>query len=192
MNEKPVTQCLFFALLPDAALHEQLVKLRDELALNGAPVASGNLHLTLVFLGNTDAGTRLGIERACDGLQAAAFTLTLDQIGYWPKPRIVWLGATTTPPALNELVVQLNAVASRSGFAVDTRPYAPHITLARKARALKARAVEPLAWEARSFSLMESQSTPQGVHYVELRRWELTPPAQPDHSPTPTTRRDSL
>lgn len=191
MNERPATQRLFLALLPDAALHQQLVKLRDELAVNGAPVAPGNLHLTLVFLGTTDAGTRLDIERACDNVRAAAFTLTLDQIGYWPKPRIVWLGSTATPPELNALVAELNAIAARSGFSVDTRPYAPHITLARKARALKARAAGPLVWKARSFSLMESQSTPQGVRYVELRRWELIPPAQPDHCPTPTTRRNS-
>lgn len=174
MNEKPAMQRLFFALLPDAALHERLVKLRGELALNGAPVAPGNLHLTLLFLGGTDAATRLDIERACDSVRAAAFTLTLDQIGYWPKPRIVWLGATATPPALNELVAQLNALAARSGFTVDTRPYAAHITLARKARAPdKKLSITPLQWEARGFSLMESQPTPQGVRYVELRRWGL-------------------
>ncbi|RJQ48641.1 MAG: RNA 2',3'-cyclic phosphodiesterase [Gammaproteobacteria bacterium] len=191
MNERPATQRLFFALLPDATLHERLIKLCSDLAINGAPVAPGNLHLTLVFLGATDAATRLDIERACGNVCAAAFTLTLDQIGYWPKPRIVWLGSTATPPELSALVAGLNAIAARSGFSVDTRPYAPHITLARKARALKGRPVAPLQWEARGFSLMESQSTPQGVRYIELRRWELTPPAQPDHCPTPTTRRDS-
>ncbi len=173
MNERPATQRLFFALLPDAALHERLVKLRGELALNGAAVTSDNLHLTLLFLGGMDAKTRLDIERACDGVQAAAFTLTLDQIGYWPKPRIVWMGSTATPAALSELVAQLNAIAARSGYTVDTRPYAPHITLARKARALEGARITPLQWEARGFSLMESQSTPQGVRYVELRRWNL-------------------
>jgi 2'-5' RNA ligase len=173
MNERPVTQRLFFALLPDATLHERLIKLCSGLAINGAPVAPGNLHLTLVFLGSTDAATRQEIERACDHLQAAAFTLTLDQLGYWPKPRIVWLGATAAPPELIALVAELNGIAARSGFPVDTRPYAPHITLMRKVRALKGGPVAPLQWEARSFSLMESQSTPQGVRYVELRRWNL-------------------
>ncbi|MCL4316324.1 MAG: RNA 2',3'-cyclic phosphodiesterase [Gammaproteobacteria bacterium] len=173
MNEKPATQRLFFALLPDATLHERFIRLCNELAINGAPVAPGNLHLTLVFLGSTDANTRLDIERACDSVQAAAFTLTLDQTGYWPKPHIVWLGSTVTPPELSQLVAQLNAIAARFGFTVDTRPYAPHITLARKARALKGARITPLQWEARGFSLMESQPTPQGVRYVELRRWNL-------------------
>ncbi len=173
MNARPATQRLFFALWPDAAAHEQVVKLRGELALSGAAVAPDNLHLTLLFLGGTDAKTRLDIERSCDAVHVSSFTLTLDQVGYWPKPRIVWMGAANIPPALSSLVAQLNAIAARSSFTVDTRPYAPHITLVRKASALKGARITPLQWEAHNFSLMESQSTPNGVKYVELHRWNL-------------------
>jgi 2'-5' RNA ligase len=60
-----------------------------------------------------------------------------------------------------------SAASLREGIALDPRPFAPHVTLARRARggAPPAEAAE-VAWEARGFALVESVRAPSADYDV--------------------------
>lgn len=165
---------LFFALWPDEALRGSLaplLKLQRECGGRAHPPA--NLHLTLNFLGSVAAQTRDCLEQAADAIVLPPFTLTLDRFGYWPRPRVVWLGCGETPPPLTALVDAVNGVVEGCGMEPERRPYHPHLTLLRKARQLPTVEAPSLRWPVDAFVLAESVSTPAGVEYRVLRRWCL-------------------
>ncbi len=168
------TQRLFFALWPDAELREAFVplsKLKHECGGRAHP--PGNLHITLHFLGGVDAETRDCLEQAAGEVVVPPFELTLDRFGYWPRPRVVWLGSNETPEPLSELVSELSRVVEQCGLQPERRPYHPHLTLLRKAKQAPAERAPELQWQVNEFVLAESASTPGGVEYRVLRRWPL-------------------
>ena len=153
-------QRLFLALWPGDAVRAQLMQVRDTVPARGRPVADANLHLTLVFMGSVAVSRRPAVEAAAAGAAAPAFTLELDQVGYWPRARVAWLGSTAPPPALTGLVDCLQTRLAAAGFGdPDPRPYRPHVTLLRHVDkrlgpppALQA----PVTWPVSSVSLVES------------------------------------
>ncbi|HET7307642.1 MAG TPA: RNA 2',3'-cyclic phosphodiesterase [Gammaproteobacteria bacterium] len=168
---------LFFALWPDDALREALHRTARKPVRHsgGKPVTPDNYHVTLKFLGNTDDE---GYERVCvaaDTIRAQPFELRLDQIGFWLKPRILWLGAEQVPEALAALARDLDQAAESCGFEPELRPYRPHVTLARKVSDPGPLArIQPLAWRPEAFALAASETRPEGAHYRVLRSWALT------------------
>lgn len=170
------TQRLFFALWPEPALQEHLAHAAAALLPRaaGRRVRSENLHCTLVFLGAVGAAQRLCLEDAASRIQAEPFILSLDHLGYFRRPQVAWLGSTTTPAALQVLVAGLGDAAARCGFPPERRPYAVHLTVARKLRRDPGRLpLMPIAWPVKQFVLMESISEADGVHYRPLRFWDL-------------------
>jgi 2'-5' RNA ligase len=72
------------------------------------------------------------------------------------------------------LVESLRGTLGECGLAPESRPYQPHITLARKAnRGLPVTDIEPIHWSVGDFCLAESVTDPQGARYRILRRWPL-------------------
>lgn len=171
------TQRLFFALWPEEVLQRQLATAAAALLPQtiGRRVRPENLHCTLVFLGNVDAGQRLCVEAAATALApTASFTLTFDRFGYFRGPQVAWLGCSRTPPALLDLVAQLGHGCAACGFPPEQRPYEVHLTVARKLRRDPGRApFMPIEWRVGRFALVESVSTDEGVRYQPLRFWEL-------------------
>lgn len=165
---------MFFALWPD-----QSVRLAIERATRaarrrsgGRPVTSRNLHLTLAFLGAVD---RAGLERV-RGLELSAlspFELVLDRLGYWRRQRVLWLGCETIPPPLGALERALWQRLGALGFRREARPFVPHLTLCRKARAVEDR-VRPVVWGVARFALVESVPDDRGVRYEPRAFWPLT------------------
>lgn len=94
------------------------------------------LHLTLAFLGELD-DARLADAQAATGEAApvvAPFALRIAGLGSFgppTSPRVVWAGVAGDLPALARLHAALSAALEQRGFALDTRPFAPHLTLAR-------------------------------------------------------------
>lgn len=167
-------QRLFFALWPDVQLRKALTPLRKLTAqCGGRAHQSDNLHLTLNFLGMVDADTRQCLELAAGEILVPPIELTLNHFGYWPRPKVVWMGCDDTPAPLLQLVKELNRVIADCGMQPETRPYRPHLTLLRKARRGPTEAAPELIWQANDFVLAESVSTPDGVKYRVLRRWAL-------------------
>ncbi|KFI23297.1 RNA 2',3'-cyclic phosphodiesterase [Nitrosococcus oceani] len=175
MNRPPETQRLFFALWPGAEIREQVTQIAQRmLGKRGKCVRSENLHLTLVFLGSTTEQQRACAEAVADTIEGMAFALRLEQIGYWSRPRVVWLAPREIPQPLIELVQQLNQGLTACGYQPEARPYRAHITLARKvAGYFPAREVAPLACPVEHFCLVRSVSYPGGVEYQVLRSWPL-------------------
>jgi 2'-5' RNA ligase len=169
------TQRLFFALWPDAAVRAALdTSGQSLLGKRVKRIAAANLHMTLAFAGSVTASVRHCLEAAAGNLEAAPFDLMLDQCGYWPGPRIAWMGPAHAPPALWSLVGGLHAAFEACGLPVETRPYLPHVTLARKiSRLTHDTPITPVPWSIRSFSLIESVTDPRGVRYQRLVSWAL-------------------
>lgn len=166
---------LFFALWPDDEVRQHLVGIaRERLPGKGRLVTPGNLHLTLFFLGPVTPATQASLEAAAGSLRAASMTITLDQLGGWPKPQVAWSGAGKTPLALMTLVDRLREHMVEIGFEPDTRQFKPHVTLARKVRGpLSTEPHRPVRWEAHDFCLVESITHPDGVVYSPIRRWRF-------------------
>ena len=165
---------LFFALWPDAAAAEELAALSQELAMlaGGRPVAAAKIHLTLAFLGDLEESAPDAARRAVDGLSHPRFEVALDQVGSFKGARVAWTGFREPSRGLVDLQSDLEARLRAAGFALDERPYTPHVTLARKAtRAIARKAAEPIRWQARSFALVKSELG-RGS-YATLEEWDL-------------------
>lgn len=173
--DQSIIQRLFFALWPDDAIRSALAAASQNLPIKtGRHVPPHNLHITLVFLGSVSSVTRARIEQAAEPISIPAFDLVLDKLGWWPRPQVVWLGASAIPEPLRELVTGMSEEVRRYGLKLDERPYRPHVTLKRKINRLpELGAVDPITWNVRSFSLVQSQSAPSGVIYQVLRSWDL-------------------
>jgi RNA 2',3'-cyclic 3'-phosphodiesterase len=177
---RPETQRLFFALWPPAELNRELYQLAGNALQGGAGrrVLPENIHLTLAFLGSVDASFRECADQAAAAIRAESFTLMLEQMGYWSKSGILWVGPNQTPPPLLQLVQELNAGLAGCGYEAEQRPYAAHLTLARKARLRReAHAMESRAWEIDRFHLVQSHTHADGARYEILRSWPLNSPA---------------
>ena len=170
------TQRLFFALWPPAELSRELYQLAGEALREGAGrrVAPENIHLTLAFLGSVDALFRDCAEQGAAMVRAAPFTLKLEEMGYWPKSGILWVGPRQIPEPLLRLVRDMNVGLAGCGYEAENRPYAAHLTLARKARPRRDfHSIESRVWEITQFHLVQSHTHAEGVHYEILSSWPL-------------------
>ena len=163
---------LFYALWPDDHTRLDLVRLNRSIEAKGfRPVQPHNIHVTLVFLGNVDAASELLLKHSVTGISAKPFTLTFDQLSYWSRPKVLCLTCSQLPDEVEKLVTALNREVASCGLQTDTRPYKPHITLARHAKYLPDINFEPIVWRAESFCLVESCSEPGGVSYKVRQQW---------------------
>jgi 2'-5' RNA ligase len=170
----------FFALWPDPSASDALALLACETArrTQGRAPPSGNLHLTLVFLGDV-AVTRVTALCAI-GLAAAStvppFPLTLDRTGTFRGSGIAWAGASATPRELDEFVQQLRDTLTAEGFAIERRAFQPHVTLARRCRKPDSTQISaPIVWAVSRIVLNTSEPASDGSRYRELASWPLGP-----------------
>ncbi|AXM94400.1 RNA 2',3'-cyclic phosphodiesterase [Pseudomonas plecoglossicida] len=165
---------LFFALSLSDAQRRSLAQWRRGLSLrSGKPVPSENLHLTLLFLGDVDAGQVPAICAAVDTLArpGAALRLLLDQLKVWPRANVLVLEPDETPVALRQLVYGLQQALLPLGFAEQAREYRPHLTLSRdyRGQAPEATVAPEFFISARHFTLYESRKG----RYWPLAEWPL-------------------
>lgn len=164
---------LFFALWPDQPLRRELTRIQAWLPVRGRRVYPEDLHVTLVFLGEASLEQRACAEQVAEMTRGRAFDLALDHLGSWPRAGILWCGAAQVPGPLLGLVHGLQEGLRACAFTPESRPYVPHVTLARQARPLPAQPLAPpLIWSARDFALVASRQG-EPPHYQVLRRWPL-------------------
>jgi len=168
-------QRLFFALWPDDAVRAALVRAAEHPRLaRGRRVRAENLHVTLLFLGDTAPGQRTCAEQLAETVRASPFTLVIDQSGWWRRPQVAWVGCAEVPEALSGLVAHLRAGSKGCGFSPEERPFAVHVTVARRVlREPTAVPLDPIRWAVDRFSLVESSLSPGGSAYRVLRTWPL-------------------
>ena len=166
---------LFFALRLDDLVRTRLATFtRSVSPQTGRLVAVENLHLTLVFLGHVEDAQVSCIERVADGIKGEPFTLTLDCVGYWRRPRVYWIGAGKAPPPLYKLEAALRQGTVECGLPVDDRRFYAHVTLIRHVRCKVQLCLdEPISSRVSEFYLVESTQGQDGVRYQVLNSWTL-------------------
>jgi 2'-5' RNA ligase len=167
---------LFFALWPDSGLRTNLQHAADSIVLarTARRVPAANLHLTLHFVGNVYLDDMACMRSQARLVDAAAFQLNIDTQGCFTRPRVAWLGCSDTPEALADLHRQLGARLQSCAYQPETRPYHPHITVARKVESIEdASDFASLSWRVESFALIEVQPVAKGVQYRVVESWPL-------------------
>jgi RNA 2',3'-cyclic 3'-phosphodiesterase len=145
-------------------------------------VRAENLHVTLKFLGHTDAGILAKIERALQTVHSPQpVTLEFSGLGFFPnekRPRVFWAGMKRSAN-LAPLAEAIDRTMHQLGFPLETRPFAPHLTLARfDSPSLSPKLAEAVnqnrsrnfgSLTTRAFHLIESKLKPTGAEYTELQ-----------------------
>ena len=174
------TQRLFFALWPPIELSQELYRLAGNVLRDGSGwrVVPENIHLTLAFLGSVGASFRGCAEQTASAVRVEPFTLALEQMGCWPKSGILWVGPGQSPEPLSGLVQTLTTGLAGCGYQAEKRPYAAHLTLARKAHpCVPSYSIERHPWEINQFHLVQSHTLADSAHNQILRSWPLNSPA---------------
>ena len=169
-----------------AALNDAQHSLQRESALARLRwVRPEGIHLTLKFLGETPAEHRPAIEAAITRAVAgvAPFELRLGKLarfGSHQSPRVVWIDVAGDIGALTGLQANVEREIAPLGYPSESRPFSPHLTLARvppeRAREVAApledaiaRATAPSAtMKAEEVSLMKSDLKRGGAVYTQL------------------------
>lgn len=145
-------------------------------------VPPAGYHVTLKFLGWTReaaleaVGDALG--RAVAGAQRFTFkTSRLGAFAALDKASVVWAGVEEPSGALTRLAEAIETAMVATGYAAETRPFHPHVTLARlrEIRAVKDLVLpvaEQMFGDTRvdAVTLFESETKPTGSVYKEISR----------------------
>lgn len=147
----------------------------DWIPAGGRHLSPDQLHITLAFLGSIDAKQQQCMRQAASAVQGQRFTLQLDEAGHFPRPQVVWLGASRVPSALQGLQSKLVSQLIREcGFEPESRPFVPHITAWRKVkRARLPEQIPVLHWPVSRFVLATSRTLPTGAEYSIVQEWPL-------------------
>jgi 2'-5' RNA ligase len=152
---------------------------------------SGNLrwttseswHITLQFLGETTPEPYECLAARLGEVRGAPVTVQLGELGFFDRAGVFFLDVVVAPEliALEQHVV---TATSKCGFVAETRPFHPHITLARakghgrgsELRELRGRIRSQPAFTsftAREFLLYESHLGRGGAQYEVKARFGL-------------------
>jgi 2'-5' RNA ligase len=141
-----------------------------------ATVPAANFHVTLTFLGQVSPKQ---LDALCEGVdqitEIQTFDVSLNQVGYWSKPKALWLGCKETQDEHLKLVKNLSQIANSIGLPIPKQDYVAHLTLARKCTVNPpAPLIEPeFTWRNAEFHLYESVSGNTRVHYQIRHTWQL-------------------
>ncbi len=194
---------LFVAVELDAPARDALVRAAAGLARTEAVaagpslkwVAPAALHLTLRFIGEVDAARGARVMAALEAPFALApFDVTFAGAGAFPPrgaPRVLWAGVAEGADRMVALAAAVERRVREAGEPAETRPFTPHLTLARardRGRPVRGDALRetlaraPLAAgpvRVASVTLFESRLTPRGPDYTPRLVTPLEPP-RPD------------
>lgn len=194
-SESGLSLRLFFAVeLPveiREAAAEHAARLRREFpdARASWPRAE-SLHLTLKFLGEVEAIRVDALHHAATTAAAglAPFALTIEAAGTFPPrgaARVLWLGVRDDSGQLSRLQFRLDKECAHAGFPRESKPFRPHLTLARLradhreeivrglSEAHRRASFGPLAFQVSDFVLMRSELGPGGSRYTPWSRHML-------------------
>ncbi|NHC42441.1 RNA 2',3'-cyclic phosphodiesterase [Bacillus sp. MM2020_1] len=129
----------FFAVrIPEQTklrMQEHIEKIKERIPFSRW-VHYQDLHITLAFLGSAPPDK---LKQAENQVQEAlkdeqAFTLKINKLGFFgsvDSPRVFWAD-TEESKNLQSIRNKVFSACEKAGFQLETRPFRPHITLARK------------------------------------------------------------
>ena len=156
-------------------------------------VRTGNIHLTLKFLGDTPLEQITNIKKRVSEAvgSISVFKLALDGVGVFPnfkKPRILWIGLKDPHKHLKVLQENIDSKMMQLGFPKEEKKFDPHLTLARIKHAqgkIKKRfeglkqevesvpLIDSEFFQVDSVRLIQSELTPKGSIYTTLEKFPL-------------------
>ena len=162
----------FFALWPDArtaaALHDLSVSLAE--ISGGRAIPAEKIHMTLAFLGALEPAALASARALAAEVNGFRFSMTLDGVGAFRNAQVAWAAPSQVPKELRNLQASLAAVLQESGFELEERAFAPHVTLARRiGKRVPSAPMRPVEWSVDDFVLAESV-TGTG-RYEVVDRW---------------------
>jgi RNA 2',3'-cyclic 3'-phosphodiesterase len=169
---------LFFALWPDAATRARIAESAAALRFDAGTrrMLPENFHVTLAFIGETASARLAAVCEVARRVRAFSGTLCFDAFEYWRGPRVVAAVARGVDAVAQEGmagIVDLG-VQLRRDLSLESEPPRPHVTLARKVmQAPVPQAMSPFEWQARSFSLVCSDTGGKGSVYTVVDTWPL-------------------
>lgn len=177
---------LFFALFLPQEAREEVRRAQDQIRaqMRHSDVRWTNpedAHITLHFLGDTPTEAKDDLVALLrESEWPRPFSLSLTEVAGFPnkkQPKVIHVGVTNHPNATGVRVRIAKALAEL-GFAIEQRPWVPHVTIGRvnvQSEVLKPEeiAVHPLSFLVSSFALVKSSPTPDGSHYEILEIFPL-------------------
>jgi 2'-5' RNA ligase len=141
-----------------------------------------NLHVTLKFIGEAAPEKLEAIRAALSAVHSTQpAELRLRGLGFFPndkRARVLWAGIEASPN-LAAIAGDIDQHLEKAGFPRESRPFTPHLTLARFeptgiTRELHAAVQKNAACEfgilrTGEFHLIESKLKPSGAEYTTLR-----------------------
>jgi 2'-5' RNA ligase len=171
---------LFIAINCNDEVKNLLLSVQDKIkaqAVKGNFSRPENLHLTLVFLGETPEDQ---IQAICSAIKetmrppVAPFTLSFSQTGCFrhSNKELWWIGAENAPSldTLKNLKKRITGGLSVMGVSYDSRPFNPHITIGReiKHNAPIVLPVKEINFPVNRISLMKSEHSGGALVYTEI------------------------
>jgi 2'-5' RNA ligase len=169
-------------------LEALLARLRPAARIQWGPPA--NLHITTKFIGAWPDERLADLTAALSRIPfRLAIPVHIHKLGFYPNPhspRILWCGVQA--PGLDALAAETDGATSAIGIPAETRPFSPHLTLARiRARVKDKPDLQPLReaiaalpslefgrFDARRFFLYQSILRPTGSVYTKLAEFPLS------------------
>ncbi len=121
------------------------------------------VHLTLKFLGDVPESRLDEVARAVSATVEGhpPFDISTGGFGAFPntrRPQVLWVGVEGCLEPLLRLQADVDAALDALGFPTETRPYHPHLTLARLDRRM------PAAARRAALDALESTGLAAGMH----------------------------
>ena len=168
-------------------LADHATRLRQAVDVKAGWIRPDNIHLTIKFLGDIPV-TKIerlsqAAERATECL--STFRVTAEHCGVFPShgpPRVLWIGITDPEGKLAQLHAQLEEECALAGFPKESRPFHPHLTLARLRHSTSARSLgvahRELGFKSANIEVSEllvirSELGPAGSKYSVISRHAL-------------------
>jgi RNA 2',3'-cyclic 3'-phosphodiesterase len=183
---------LFAAIDIDAAVRAKIAATQRRIADVAGEAAHdlrflepGQLHLTLVFIGEADADrARVVVDAMSADLPLPSFQMHLGEVGVLPPhgaPRVLYVAIGEGRSSVAELQRLVAARLEACGVARERRPFLPHLTIARwrkeRSRTQRWMVDRRLAVSAASaveaVTLFRSELSRDGSAYTRLARAQL-------------------
>lgn len=182
---------LFTAIDLSEPIRQRLMELVDQLRpsadLQWSPAA--NLHITIKFIGEWPE-VRIGdLDAALRRVAAAGMRIDLPGLGWYPNPHSprVLFAAVRAGGELEALAQSTDRACRLLGIPSESRPYSPHITLARIKRPVPLHALQAAiaksvtngfgTFTPAAFHLYQSTLGRSGSIYAKLRDYPIGEPS---------------
>jgi 2'-5' RNA ligase len=179
-------QKLFISVNCDNKVKAQFLSIQEKLktqSVKGSFTLPQNLHLTLVFLGETPEDKIPLISSVIDKAlkpPVAPFTLTFSTIGCFKhsKKELWWIGTEHNDTHLDILKTIRQRIAESlfsEGISFDNRPFNPHITLGREVKHTSPIIIpkQDIIFPVNRISLMKSERINGILTYTEIFGMDL-------------------